>query len=54
MKIRLVAAKLSHVNKQKDRETDMTKLIVAFSEFCERAWKCVQLKDTRITTLEYH
>ena len=33
MKIRLMAAKLLHVNKQKDRETDMTKLIVAFRNF---------------------
>jgi len=32
MKIRPVGAELFHA----DRRTDMTKLIVAFSQFCER------------------
>jgi len=37
MKIRPVGAELFHA----DGQTDMTKLIVAFSQFFERAQKCI-------------
>ena len=41
MKIRRVRAELSHTDRQTDRQTegrtDMTKLILAFSKFCESA-----------------
>jgi len=33
MKIRLVGAELFHTDGQKDRQTDITKLIVAFHNF---------------------
>jgi hypothetical protein len=33
MKIRPLGAELSHANGQKDRQTDTTKLIVAFRNF---------------------
>jgi len=38
MKIRFVGAELFHADGRADK-TDMTKLIVAFSQFCERAQK---------------
>ena len=46
MKIRPVEAELLHA----DRRTDMTKLIVAFSQFCERAQqkKTLYNKTTKI------
>jgi len=37
MKIRPVAAEFLHAGGQKDRRTDMKKLIVAFRNFYERA-----------------
>jgi hypothetical protein len=37
MKIRLVAAKLFHAGGRTDGQTDMKKLPVALSNFCERA-----------------
>ena len=36
MKIRSVTAELFYADRT-DRQTDMAKLIVAFSQFCERA-----------------
>jgi hypothetical protein len=35
--IRPVGAELFHADRQTDRYTDTTELIVAFSQFCERA-----------------
>jgi uncharacterized protein (DUF849 family) len=37
MKIFPAGAELFHAHRQTDGETDMTKLIVAFRQFCERA-----------------
>ena len=47
MKIRLVGAELFHAGGRTDRQTDMTKLILAFGEFCERIWELL------IPTLEF-
>jgi len=47
MKIRSVSAELSHADGQTDRQTnrktEITKLIVVFSKFCEHAFKMICL-----------
>jgi len=52
MKIPFLAAKLFHENGQTDRQTDgHYEVNSRFSQFCERASKCVSCKDTCSTTL---
>jgi len=44
LKMRPVGAKFYHAHRQMDGQTDITKLIVAFSQFCEEATKTENLK----------
>ena len=45
MKIRPVGTELFHADAQTDRRTDMTKLVVPFSEFCERTKKKIWMEQ---------
>jgi hypothetical protein len=53
MKMCPVGAELFHADGRTDRRTDMTKIIVAFRNFCERAFKpTVRIThNTNLTTI---